>query len=324
MTKTIECAIIISVIFMEKYYIYKFENKKNGKVYIGQSINPEKRKLEHLYGRKTRQDTYFDRVLKKQGIENFNFEIIDCANSTKEIDELEKKYIELYNAIKPNGYNILKGGREQRGAWNSKSIDEYDLNGNYMATYESASYYSNFVNTEYNTRQIRRSCTKKTKYKERMFRFKGEEKPEPYKKPKPNHTREIYQRDLNGNLIAKFESIEKASEITHTSRTSIIGCARGNYKTAGDYIWTYEETYNNDLEFNAKSIIKTLLYQCDENKKILKKYCNSREAERENGFKYNSYKNILKYLDTNKMYNGYYWYRVKYYEDNIVPSLNEN
>ena len=36
------------------------------------------------------------------------------------------------------------------------------------------------------------------------------------------------------------------------------------------------------------------------------------------------YKNILKYLDTNKIYNGYYWYRVKFYEDNIVPSLNKN
>ena len=44
----------------------------------------------------------------------------------------------------------------------------------------------------------------------------------------------------------------------------------------------------------------------------------------DNGFKYNSYKNILKYLDTNKIYNGYYWYRVKFYEDNIVPSLNKN
>ena len=68
---------------MEKYYIYKFENKQNGKVYIGQSINNEKRKMEHIYGRKNKKDTYFDRILKKQGAENFDFEIIDYANSTK-------------------------------------------------------------------------------------------------------------------------------------------------------------------------------------------------------------------------------------------------
>ena len=63
---------------------------------------------------------------------------------------------------------------------------------------------------------------------------------------------------------------------------------------------------------------------CEENKKILEEYNNTREAEVKNNFKYNSYKQILKYLDTNKLYNGYYWYRVKFYEDNIVPSLNKN
>lgn len=308
---------------MGKYYIYKFENKQNGKVYIGQSINPEKRKMEHIYGRKNKKDTYFDRILKKQGAENFDFEIIDCANSTKEIDELEKKYIELYNSIKPNGYNILKGGREQQGAWNSKAIDEYDLKGNYINSYESASYYSNFINKDYDRRGIRRACTLKTKYKERLFRFAGDIAPEPYKTPKPNHIRKIYQRKLDGTLIAEYETIAEASKATNTSRTSIITCAQGNYKTAGGYIWTYDKNYN-EVEFGPQSIVKTILYQCDENKNIIKKYCNTREAEVDNGFKYNSYKNILKYLDTNKIYNGYYWYRVKFYEDNIVPSLNKN
>lgn len=308
---------------MEKYYIYKFQNKINGKIYIGQSINPEKRKYEHLYGRKKGIDTYFDKAVKKYGLDNFDFEVIDNANNTKDIDKLEKHYIKKYNSLKPNGYNILKGGREQQGSWNSKPIDEYDLKGNYINTYESASYYHNFINNKYIASGIRESCNKYTHYKERIFRFKGDKKPLPYCKPKPNHIKKIYQRDLQGNIINEFISITEASRQTNTSRTSILGCANGYYKSANNYIWTYTKEYENK-EFNTKSIIKTLIYQCDENKKIIKKYCNSREAEIDNDFKYNTYKMILKRLDTNKMYNGYYWYRVKYYEDNIVPSLNVN
>lgn len=309
---------------MRKYYIYKFTNKINKKSYIGQSVNPEKRKMEHIYGRKNKQNTYFDKALKKYGIENFDFEIIDCANSTKNIDELEKKYIIFYNSLKPNGYNILKGGREQQGSWNSKPIDEYDLDGNYLNTYESANYYENFINKEYNASGIRYSCTKKVHYKDRIFRFKGEEKPKPYNKPLPNHISKIYQRDINGSIIKEFYSITEASRQTGISRTSIVGCANGYYKTAGGYLWTKEKNITIENEFNPTSRIKTIIYQCDKNKKIIKKYCNTKEAEKDNNFKNNSYKNILKYLDTNKLYNEYYWYRVKFYEDNIVPSLNEN
>lgn len=309
---------------MEKYYIYKFQNKIDGKIYIGQSINPEKRKYEHLYGRKKGTNTYFDKALGKYGLENFDFEVIDYTNNIKKIDELEKYYIKKYNCLKPNGYNILKGGRKQRGAWNSKEIDEYDLNGNYINSYESANYYHNFVNKEYNASSIRQCCNKLTHYKNRIFRFKGSDKPTPYIKPQPNHIRKIYQRDLEGNIINEFISVSEASRKTNSSRTGILGCANGYYKTAGGYIWTYTKEYENKNEFDIKSIIKTIIYQCDENKNIIKKYCNTREAEVDNGFNHNTYKKILKYLDTNKLYKNYYWYRIKFYEDNIVPSLNKD
>lgn len=308
---------------MEKYYIYKYTNKLNNMIYIGQSINPQKRHKEHLYGRKNGVDTYFDKALKKYGEENFIFEIIDEANTTKEIDKLEKYYIEQFNSLKPNGYNILKSGREQRGAWNSKPIDEYDLDGNYINSYESASYYSNFINSNYEAKSINHSCREKTKYKDRQFRFKGEQKPSAYITPNPNHITKVYQFDLDGNFIKEYISLTEASRQTKTSRTSISGCIAGYYKKANNYIWSKDK--NIDIKnINPHYARKTPLYMCDENKNILEEYNNTREAEVKNNFKYNSYKQILKYLDTNKLYNGYYWYRVKFYKDNIVPSLNNN
>lgn len=309
---------------MERYYIYKFTNKINNMIYIGQSLRPEKRLKEHLYGRKKGNDTYFDKSIKKYGIENFTFEIIDSSEDRKIIDELEKKYIIKYNSLTPNGYNILKGGRNQQGSWNSKKIKEYDLNGNYINAYESAGYYENFVNKEYKQSGITRSCRENKHYKNRIFRyydFKG--KVEKYKEPLPNHIKKIYQFDYNGNLIKEHISITNASRKTNTSRTSILGCASGIYKTGNGFLWSYNNKINID-DLSPKHSKKTIIYKCDKDKKIIKKYFNTREAEIDNNFKYNSYKTILRYLDTNKMYNGFYWYRVKTYEDNIVPSLNEN
>lgn len=305
---------------METYYIYKFTNKQNNMSYIGQSIKPYKRLKEHLYGRKNKINTYFDKVLRKYGIENFDFEVIDKANSQEKIDELEREYIDKYNTLKPNGYNILKGGRSQQGSWNSKPINEYDLEGNFIATYESASYYSNFVNQEYDRRMISRSCNEKKHYKDRIFRYVGDEKPQKYIKPKSAKCIKIYQYDLKGNFISEYSSIKEASKKTNSSRTSIIGCLQGYYKTANNYIWSKGK----NITIDDKVRVKTIIYQCDKNKNIIRKYYNTRQAEEYNNFKYNSYKQILKYLDTNKLYKDYYWYRVNFYEENIVPSLNEN
>ena len=303
---------------MEKYYVYMFTNKINGMSYIGQSINPEKRYKEHLYGRKSKKDTYFDKALKKYGDINFEYKIIDSALSQEQIDKLEQFYIKKYNTLKPFGYNILKGGRNQRGAWNSKIIDEYDLDGNYINSYESASYYENFINSEYKRKGINDSCSKKIKYKDRQFRYSNDEKPNKYIKPLPNHRTKVYQFDLDGNFIKTYNSLEEASKKTNTSRTSISNCIKGNYKTANNYIWSKEKKINIK---NPKVISRTNIYKCDENKQIIEMYLNTKEAERKNNFKYNSYKMILRYLDTDKLYNGFYWYKVKTYKDNIVPSL---
>lgn len=305
---------------METYYIYKFTNNINGKIYIGQSINPNKRKMEHLYGRKNKKNTYFDNILRKKGMENFTFEIIDKAYNTNDIDKLEKEYIKKFNSLKPNGYNICKGGRNQQGSWNSKPINEYDLKGNYIATYESASYYHNFINKNYDRRMITRSCNELKHYKERIFRYVGEEKPKPYKKCLPNHRTQVYQFDLKGKFIKKYNSVTEASRKTNTCRTTIMGCINGKYKTANNYIWSKKKEFNLSKSYNE--IKRTEIYQCDLNKKIINSFNNTAEAERFNNLPKNSYKQILKYLDTNKIYKNFYWYRKKTYKENTVPSLN--
>lgn len=93
--------------------IYKIENKINGKVYIGQSVNIEERWKKHKSISNNINHEYKNyplyRSMSKHGLENFNFSIIEeCL--IDQLDEKEIYWIKYYNSLVPNGYNRTLGG----------------------------------------------------------------------------------------------------------------------------------------------------------------------------------------------------------------------
>lgn len=306
-----------------KYYIYLITNKLNNKKYIGQTINFEKRMKEHIYGRNSKKNCLIDRALKKYGKNNFTFEILDITDSQENIDYLEKYYIKKLNCIKPNGYNILKGGRKQQGSWNMKTVQVFDLEGNFIQEYESSEQLEIMSNGKYKSRGIRQSCKTKTHlYKDILVKYKYDNiKIEKYIKPKSSRIKSILQYDMQGNFINKYDSITEASKLTKTSRTSILGCASGKYKKANNYIWLYEENIY-ELEERIKNIAikKCRIIQYDENYKEIARYNSCSEAQRKLGLKEKAYKQIFESLKTKRKSYGYYWCKE---EDNPVPSLEE-
>ena len=95
--------------------IYKITNLVNGKIYIGQSINIEKRWKDHqlrAFQKSKEYNKYLYRAIRKYGIDCFSFEVI-CECSKEELDELEHKYIVQYKSNdKQYGYNET-GGYDQ-------------------------------------------------------------------------------------------------------------------------------------------------------------------------------------------------------------------
>lgn len=102
--------------------IYKYQNKINGKIYIGQSNNIEKRYQQHIYDAEYRAEkgTGIDLAIKKYGIENFTFEIIEQC-SLNIIDEREKYWIKYYDSYN-NGYNRTIGGNSLKGEDHPRAI----------------------------------------------------------------------------------------------------------------------------------------------------------------------------------------------------------
>ena len=92
--------------------IYKVTNQLTGKLYIGQTIVSLKERWgQHCNNapRKSHKSALHN-AIRKYGKDNFKIEEIDSAKSIYELNSLEIKYIEKFNTLSPNGYNLLKGG----------------------------------------------------------------------------------------------------------------------------------------------------------------------------------------------------------------------
>jgi group I intron endonuclease len=103
-------------------HIYKWTHKETGKCYIGQSIqDPNQRRLEHINNSRYTKKTYhFHNALRKYGIDEFTWEVIDTAASLEELNLLEEKYVVQYDSIN-NGYNIRQPGNNKKH--NKESIE---------------------------------------------------------------------------------------------------------------------------------------------------------------------------------------------------------
>lgn len=96
--------------------IYYIVNKENGKIYIGQSVNVNKRLNRHKseLRRNMHSNDYFQNSWNKYGENAFEFSLhVECDES--ELDALEIHYIAHYDsANRENGYNQDYGGHKTK------------------------------------------------------------------------------------------------------------------------------------------------------------------------------------------------------------------
>lgn len=92
--------------------IYKITNNLNGKVYIGQTVQPLRdRWYRHCgnYGSTNENNMAIKRAIKKYGKKNFTIEEIESCDYN-DLDEKERFWINYYNSYN-EGYNSTLGGQ---------------------------------------------------------------------------------------------------------------------------------------------------------------------------------------------------------------------
>lgn len=115
-------------------------------------------------------------------------------------------------------------------------VSQYDLQGNFIKTYSSATEAANAVGSS-NT-HILLCCKGKCKscygY---QWTYEGDTPPSKYRKYEVS---KIYQYALTGEYIKCFDSCEEASEETELPMAVIYSCCNGNTNCGGNFIWSYE------------------------------------------------------------------------------------
>lgn len=87
--------------------IYMLENQINGKKYIGQTIDLNRRIGQHV--RLTKQ--VIDRAIDIYGIENFEILVLEEDISIEKLNKAERFWIKKHNTYKGQDYNLAEGGK---------------------------------------------------------------------------------------------------------------------------------------------------------------------------------------------------------------------
>lgn len=115
------------------HYIYCYTNKTNGKKYVGQTNNLERRKKQHIQdsihchkGHEVSHNLPFHAAIRKYGIDNFDLEILKTIDTEdwNIVNSLEIQYIQEQHSLAPNGYNLTSGGEARQGLNKSKLSEE--------------------------------------------------------------------------------------------------------------------------------------------------------------------------------------------------------
>jgi len=102
--------------------IYKVTSP-NGKIYIGQSINVERRFKEYTKIKNTKGQVVLHRSFLKYGIVNHSFNILEQCN-IKDLNKKERYWQEYYNVLGKKGLNCCLTKTNQKPRINSKQYKE--------------------------------------------------------------------------------------------------------------------------------------------------------------------------------------------------------
>lgn len=187
--------------------IYKYTSPSN-KVYVGKTTNEKQRKLRHQCDKKERC-VALQRAFAKYGYDSFTYEVIEIVEDNDisvvndKLSQLEQYYIAEYKSNNPQyGYNLTKGGEGMSGYHHSKESRQ-------------------------KMREAKLGRTLPEEHKKKIMQSaKGKKK--------------IAQCDMEGNIIAEFNSIADASRCTNIKKATIsyqLNHSKKTTKNKYDYIW---------------------------------------------------------------------------------------
>lgn len=287
--------------------IYCAKNIVNEKVYVGKSVDIEKRWKDHKNGynnpNSSQYISYFYNALRKYGFNSFEFSVLEECTE----DKLNDREIFWINKFQSNnreyGYNTTDGGDGVTGYWD-RPVYQYDLDGNFIQGYKSG------ADARRKTRILAINLCCNGGVKSAGGYIWSYEKHDKISKCIRNYrTSKVYQYGLDGLYIASYDSILEASQITGTPYKKIIAClhSKTTPSRGGDFMWKKE--FVESLPPYKKNLKHSPVVQLTVDGKVVSKYESAQSAQKATGVP-NSL--ICKCCKGNiKTAHGYIWKYIK-------------
>lgn len=217
--------------------IYKYTSP-SGKCYIGQTINSlDKRARANGVGYKNCPAFY--KAIQKYGFQNFTCEILKTvtADSLKsvgeQLDVWEQYYIELYNSLSPNGYNIRAGG-DSKAIFSKDSLAH--LSGSQHPNWRDDLNEEEIIKLYQSGQSLKAIAEQLQEPKETIKRHLQDK--ELLKEKKYNQP--VVKLDKQGNIICRWNSASEAERQEGASKNSIGRCCRERRRPYKGYTYRFE------------------------------------------------------------------------------------
>ena len=187
--------------------------------------------------------------MNKYGIENFSITMLqEVVRQSKEdlkeqLNMLEAMYINTFNTLRPNGYNLTKGG-DNTSENKKRPVDAYDASGKLIFSFDSmidaAASIANSRNNgilECCNGRLQSASGYVWRYHEDSFNkypvTVSQEMLDRY-----NNIMPVDQYSLVGDFIASYSSVTEALKAVGKPGNTLIGlCCNGTYNQAYGYVW---------------------------------------------------------------------------------------
>jgi group I intron endonuclease len=207
-------------------YIYQIINRITNQSYIGQTTQDlYERWRQHK--KKKSNCRYLKAAFNKYGIEKFDFKLI-CIGFDNNLNDLEIFYINKFNSIVPNGYNLRSGGNNG-GKHNEETKRKI-----------SETLKKTLSITKRETK-LGKPHTEETKIKLSNINKGKKCKIETIEKFRMKTKHTVLQLDMSENIINVFFNTVEAAKALGTTKNNICMVCNGKRKSAKGFIFRYEK-----------------------------------------------------------------------------------
>lgn len=217
-------------------FIYKYTSPSN-KSYIGQTVGTLKERAKNLIsGNGYKKCSLFWKAINKYGFLKFKVEILEEV-PIENLNKREIFYIDKFNSISPNGYNLAIGG----SGGVTKEVFVYSAqNGNFLEHYSSLTEASAFTDVPIETISLIMKQNHRKQAHNLVFLDKYIEKYNISNLLRKNYTK-VYVYDKEGNFLASYDKVTDAAKDLQIGDSSIRKVLSGNAPHASYYQFSKEK-----------------------------------------------------------------------------------